>query len=128
MDWSHLFTQVYSMVEDERRSLPDCDSDDLVKALSAMIPEPVIERASTVCYALSNPLRMKILLLLVNQTYCVYTIKDIFAISDSRLSYHLKILRDCGLIDGSRDGKCINYTTTPLGEEICRTIGMFEWK
>jgi ArsR family transcriptional regulator len=128
MDWYHFFTQVYGMGEYEQRSFPDCGSDDLAKALSAMLPEPAIERASTICYALSNPIRMKILLLLVNQAYCVYSIKDLFAISDSRLSYHLKILRDCGLIDGSRDGKCINYATTPLGEEVCRTIGVFEWE
>ncbi len=113
------------MVDEERGSFPDNGSDELAMALATMLPEPVIEHASTICYALSNPIRMKILLLLASRTYCVYSIKDLFAISDSRLSYHLKILRDCGLIEGSRDGKCINYAATPLGEEVCRMIGSF---
>jgi DNA-binding transcriptional ArsR family regulator len=117
--------KVNGMDEDERALFPDNGSDDLASALAAMPPEPLIERASNVCYALSNPIRMKILILLVARTYCVYSIKDLFAISDSRLSYHLKILRDCGLIEGSRDGKCINYAATPLGEELCRVIGEF---
>ena len=113
------------MVDEERGIFPDNGRDELAMAFAAMLPEPVIERASTICYALSNPIRMKILFLLASRTYCVYSIKDLFAISDSRLSYHLKIMRDCGMIEGSRDGKCINYATTPLGDEIYRLIGSF---
>lgn len=116
---------VNGMEEDERGLFSDNGSDDLASALAIMPSEPLIERASNVCYALSNPIRMKILLLLVVQTCCVYSIKDLFLISDSRLSYHLKILRDCGLIEGSRDGKCINYAATPLGTELCRVIHKF---
>ncbi|MDG6256576.1 MAG: metalloregulator ArsR/SmtB family transcription factor [Methanomicrobiaceae archaeon] len=115
------------MVDDDPVSFPDNGSDERAPALSAMFPETAIERASTLCYALSNPIRMKILLLLASRTYCVHSIRDLFAISDSRLSYHLKILRDCGLIEGSRDGKCINYATTPQGMEICRMFGSFRW-
>ncbi|HDR72641.1 MAG TPA: ArsR family transcriptional regulator [Methanoculleus sp.] len=115
------------MRKNDPGSFPDNGSDERAPVLSAMLPEQEIERASTVCYALSNPIRMKILLLLASRTYFVYSIKDLFAISDSRLSYHLKILRDCGLIEGSRDGKCINYATTPQGMEICRMFGSFRW-
>jgi DNA-binding transcriptional ArsR family regulator len=125
MDWYHLFPEDDGMEEDELGSFPDSGSDDLAMALAAMLPEPVIERASTICYALSSPIRMKILFLLVPRSYCVSSIKDLFGISDSRLSYHLKILRDCGLIEGSRDGKCIIYAATLPGEEICRMIGSF---
>lgn len=113
------------MDEDGQGPFPDNGGEDLAAALAATLPQMAIDRASTICYALSNPIRMKILLLLVSRTCCVYSIRDFFLISDSRLSYHLKILRDCGLIEGCRDGKCINYAATTLGVEISGILGSF---
>ena len=86
------------------------------------LPDPdELEKMSQINGALSDLNRLKIMLLLNEQHMCVCMIKQIVKIPDSKLSYHLSVLRESGLIKGKRQGNWIIYQPTKLGGEyhIC---------
>lgn len=62
--------------------------------------------------ACADPVRLKILSLLSAQPLCVCVIKEVIGIADSKLSYHLNVLRKAGLIDGEPQGNWIIYSLT----------------
>lgn len=79
-------------------------------------PDESLAIQSGVYQALADPLRLKILTLLARQPLCVCIIKELVDIPDSKLSYHLGILKDTGLIEGNREGNWIIYRATRLGK------------
>ncbi|MCQ8893013.1 MAG: metalloregulator ArsR/SmtB family transcription factor [Methanolinea sp.] len=70
--------------------------------------------------ACSDTVRLKILFLLEKGPLCVCVIKSATGIADSRLSYHLQVLKKAGLIGGDQQGNYIIYQITPLGKKILR--------
>ncbi len=60
--------------------------------------------------ALGDETRLKIFKMLSVGERCACHLLDDFAISQSTLSYHMKILCDCGLVNGRRDGIWMRYT------------------
>lgn len=72
---------------------------------------------SLVFKALGDETRLKIFNMLSEGEMCACRLLDDFAISQSTLSYHMKILCDCGLVNGRRDGIWMRYTinTESLG-------------
>ncbi len=90
-----------------------------IEGMLKLLPnEEEIEKEGTVHYALSDPLRLKILNLLILQPLCVCLIKEAVKISDSKLSYHLSILRKNDLIEGKREGNWIIYHATRMGKQM----------
>jgi ArsR family transcriptional regulator len=67
-------------------------------------------------HALSDPVRMTILHLLAVQPLCVCIIKSCIGIADSKLSYHLTVMKKAGLIDGEQQGNWIIYRLTDKGQ------------
>ena len=67
--------------------------------------------------ALSNFYRGKIVHLLAIQPLCVCVIKEFIDISDSKISYHLSVLKRNGLIESKQEGKWLIYSLTKKGEE-----------
>lgn len=59
--------------------------------------------------ALSDKLRMEILELLKTRELCVCEITDILGISQSKLSFHLKALREANLVNTRQEGKWTYY-------------------
>ena len=85
--------------------------------IAKSIPEDEeIEEKSRIYHALSDPIRLKILNLLIKQPLCVCLLKEVIDISDSKLSYHLSILKENGLIEGKQKASWIIYNTTELGK------------
>jgi ArsR family transcriptional regulator len=84
--------------------------------------EARIEEASKIYGALSDPLRLRILSILKVQPLCVCVIREIVKIPDSKLSYHLGILKSAGLVESERDGNWIMYSLTELGAEYAKTV------
>lgn len=74
-----------------------------------------LESTSRIHHALSDPVRMKVLHLLRVQPLCVCVIKQCVQIADSKLSYHLNILKECGLIEGRMEKHWIIYRLTDRG-------------
>lgn len=61
--------------------------------------------------ALSDPIRLKILKKLYSaESVCVCELTDIFDISQSKLSYHLKLLLSADLINKTSEGKWNFYS------------------
>ena len=60
--------------------------------------------------ALSDETRLKIIDMLSCGEMCACDILEEFSISQSTLSYHMKILSDSGIVDARRDGAWMRYT------------------
>ena len=60
--------------------------------------------------ALSEPIRLQILELLKSQELCVCELCNQLNIGQSRLSFHLKALKDAGLLRSRQEGKWIYYS------------------
>lgn len=59
--------------------------------------------------ALSDKTRLRILILLINQQYCVCELTEILMLPQTKISKHLAKLRDWGLVDTDRDSQFIYY-------------------
>ncbi|TVQ42472.1 MAG: ArsR family transcriptional regulator [Gloeocapsa sp. DLM2.Bin57] len=60
--------------------------------------------------ALSEPIRLEILELLKSQELCVCELSNLLNIRQSKLSFHLKTLKDAGLLRSRQEGKWIYYS------------------
>ena len=60
--------------------------------------------------ALSDSLRLKILELLRSQELCVCELTEQLEISQSKLSFHLKTLKEAGLVRSRQQGRWIYYS------------------
>ncbi len=61
-------------------------------------------------HALSDPLRLQILLLLREQEFCVCDLCEVLEVSQSKLSFHLKALKDADLVRSQQSGRWIYYS------------------
>jgi ArsR family transcriptional regulator, arsenate/arsenite/antimonite-responsive transcriptional repressor len=65
---------------------------------------------SQVFHALSDETRLKILHRLRVGERCVCELTDALDAAQSRLSFHLKVLKDAGLVTDRREGRWMYYT------------------
>jgi ArsR family transcriptional regulator len=77
-----------------------------------------LERASNIFHALSDETRLQLLDLLTEGEQCVCDLTDALKTGQSRLSFHLKILKAAGLLTDRRDGRWVYYALNPqaIGE------------
>lgn len=66
-------------------------------------------RAATLFHALSDETRLQILELLMDGEQCVCDLTETLKTGQSRLSFHLKTLKDSGLVTDRRDGRWVYY-------------------
>ena len=87
-----------------------------MKAICSSTPNSdTLTDYSKIHHALSDPIRLKVLHLLAVQTLCVCLIKSCLKIADSKLSYHLNILKGTGLIIQEPQGNWIRYSLSESG-------------
>lgn len=60
--------------------------------------------------ALADETRLKIIQMLSDGELCACDILEAFNITQPTLSYHMKILTECGLVRGVKDGSWMKYT------------------
>ena len=72
-----------------------------------------LERAATLFHALSDSTRLAILEMLRSGEQCVCELQDQLGAAQSRLSFHLRVLKDAGLVTDRREGRWSYYSTTP---------------
>jgi ArsR family transcriptional regulator len=70
-------------------------------------------------HALSDETRLEIVAQLLSGERCVCELTDTLDAAQSRLSFHLKTLKDAGLVTDRRDGRWTYYT---LDREVFREI------
>ncbi|MFW6131794.1 MAG: ArsR/SmtB family transcription factor [Candidatus Aminicenantaceae bacterium] len=68
-----------------------------------------MKKAVKVFKALSDPTRLRILMLLLQRELCVCELAFTLKMEQSRISHQLRILKDVDLVEDVRDGKWINY-------------------
>jgi len=75
-------------------------------------------------HALSDETRLAVLERLKNGERCVCDLVDLIGAGQSLLSFHMKVLKEAGLVSDRRHGRWIHYKLNPEGlEEARRTIG-----
>ena len=67
------------------------------------------DAAAGLLAAAADPVRWTVLQLLVDRQACVCDLQQRIPIAPNLLSYHLKMLREAGLIEGARRGRWIDY-------------------
>jgi ArsR family transcriptional regulator len=66
-------------------------------------------RTAQLFHALSDEARLQIIQILLDGEHCVCDLMEHLDIAQSRLSYHLKVLKDAGLVSDRRDGRWAHY-------------------
>jgi ArsR family transcriptional regulator len=69
-----------------------------------------LDRATRLFQALSDQTRLSILQRLRFGERCVCDLTDALDAAQSRLSFHLKVLKDAGLVTDRREGRWMYYT------------------
>jgi ArsR family transcriptional regulator, arsenate/arsenite/antimonite-responsive transcriptional repressor len=60
--------------------------------------------------ALADPIRGRVLNLLREQELCVCDLSEQLEVAQSKLSFHLKILREAGLVRARQEGRWVYYS------------------
>jgi ArsR family transcriptional regulator len=68
-----------------------------------------VESRAATFRALSDPIRLSILDQLHRDQRCVCDLQEALDIAPNLLSYHLRILREAGLVASSRRGRWVDY-------------------
>lgn len=74
---------------------------------------PDLERAAELFHALSDVTRLEILEKLRSGERCVCELIDDLDAAQSRLSFHLRVLRDAGLVVDRKEGRWSYYAIVP---------------
>ncbi|WP_353931540.1 metalloregulator ArsR/SmtB family transcription factor [Okeanomitos corallinicola TIOX110] len=61
-------------------------------------------------HALSDPIRIRVIELLRQRELCVCDLCDALEISQSKLSFHLKNLKEANLVNARQEGRWIYYS------------------
>jgi len=59
--------------------------------------------------ALADPTRLRIVLLLRRRELCVCELMFVLRMEQSRVSHHMRVLRDAGIVEDVRNGRWIIY-------------------
>ena len=72
-----------------------------------------LARASTLFHALSDETRLAILAMLRDGERCVCDLQDELDAAQSRLSFHLRVLHEAGLVRDRKEGRWSYYAVVP---------------
>ena len=72
-----------------------------------------IQRTARLFHALSDNTRLEIVGMLRDGERCVCELQDELRAAQSRLSFHLKVLKDAGLVTDRKEGRWVYYSLDP---------------
>lgn len=86
--------------------------------MTSAAPALDLARAARLFHALSDETRLAMLEMLRDGERCVCDLQSALDAAQSRLSFHLKVLKEAGLVTDRREGRWSYYTLVPdaLGE------------
>ena len=76
--------------------------------------------AAALLAAVADPIRLELLHLLAGRTRCVCDLQPEPPIPGNLLSYHLKVLREAGLVTATRRGRWVDYALADDAAERMR--------
>lgn len=77
-----------------------------------MIESNAVEASASLLAAVADPIRWQLVSQLSDEKRCVCRLQTEPEIPANLLSYHLKVLREAGLVVGTRRGRWIDYQLT----------------
>jgi ArsR family transcriptional regulator len=80
------------------------------------------QRRARLFHALADETRLRILEHLAAREHCVCDLTDALEAGQSRLSFHLKTLKDAGLVTDRRQGRWIYYSLRPEAVDELRDV------
>ena len=97
------------------------------------MPSSVTDLSATARHfqALSDTTRLQIIGMLGDGEHCVCDLMAELDAAQSRLSFHLKVLKDAGLVDDRRDGRWVYYSLRRDAlEQLAEILTMpaYQWK
>ena len=81
---------------------------------------PVVVEPVVVLQAVADPVRWAVLSMLVEAPRCVCKLQEQIPIAGNLLRYHLKVLREAGLVTTSRRGRWVDYALADDAAERMR--------
>ncbi len=108
------------MPEEIRRGVEEKGG--LERILRCIPSEEELKDFARVYSALGDPLRLRIICFLKVQESCVCLLREVVNLSYSKLSYHLSVLKNAGLIRGEKKANYIIYSLTSLGRKYAETL------
>jgi ArsR family transcriptional regulator len=72
-----------------------------------------LARAAALFHALSDPTRLGILEMLRDGEHCVCDLQSALDAAQSRLSFHLRVLKEAGLVTDRKEGRWSYYSLVP---------------
>ena len=75
--------------------------------------EGTLEQTARWFHALGDETRLQIIDRLSGGEQCVCDLTDLLETGQSRLSFHLKILKDAGILKDRREGRWVYYALNP---------------
>ena len=80
------------------------------------------QRTARLFHALADETRLRIVEQLADGEQCVCDLTDALEAGQSRLSFHLKTLKEAGLVTDRRQGRWIYYTLRPEAVDELRDV------
>ena len=69
-----------------------------------------LSRATQLFHALSDETRLAVVEMLHDGERCVCDLQDALDVAQSRLSFHLKVLKDAGFVNDRKEGRWVHYS------------------
>jgi len=88
-----------------------------------MVLDPMkveVDDAARVFATLADPARLRVLAVLADSQQCVCDIQSAAPMATNLLSYHLRTLREAGLVVGTRRGRFVDYRLTDAAPALIR--------
>jgi ArsR family transcriptional regulator len=80
-----------------------------------------LETRAAVLGAIGDPIRLRILDELTPGARCVCELQESIGIAPNLLSYHLRVLREAGLVEAVRRGRWVDYSPAPDAGELLQS-------
>jgi DNA-binding transcriptional ArsR family regulator len=80
------------------------------------VPAPVVRTPATLAAAgdllraLAAPVRIAIVLQLLESSHCVHDLVDALQVTQPLISQHLRVLKSAGVVEGTRQGREVVYS------------------
>ncbi len=85
-----------------------------------------LAQAAPIFHALSDATRLAVLEMLRGGERCVCELQDALDAAQSRLSFHLKVLKEAGLVEDRKEGRWSYYSLVPetlaVAHDAVRTL------
>ena len=79
---------------------------------STILESMDLGQRADVLKAIADPSRLEILEILSPEIRCNCHLQEVLDLAPNLLSYHLKVLREAGLIEGTKRGRWVDYSLT----------------